>query len=30
MIVRVPPPGINDEPMSFDEAVREALAEDAG
>ena len=31
MIVRVPPPaGINDAPMGFDEAVREALAEDAG
>jgi uncharacterized protein YbjT (DUF2867 family) len=31
MIVRAPPPaGINDEPMSFDDAVREALAEDAG
>jgi uncharacterized protein YbjT (DUF2867 family) len=31
MIVRSPPPaGINDEPMSFEDAVREALAEDAG
>jgi hypothetical protein len=31
MIVRAPPPpGINDEPMSFDQAVREALAEGAG
>ena len=31
MIVRSPPPaGINDEPMGFDDAVREALAEDAG
>ncbi len=31
MIVDVPPPaGINDAPMGFDEAVREALAEDAG
>lgn len=31
MIVRAPPPpGINDESMSFDEVVREALAEDAG
>ena len=31
MVVRAPPPaGINDAPMGFDEAVREALAEDAG
>jgi uncharacterized protein YbjT (DUF2867 family) len=31
MIARVQPPaGINDAPMGFDEAVREALAEDAG
>ena len=31
MIVRTPPPaGINDAPLGFDEAVREALAEDAG
>ena len=31
MIVQVPPPaGINDEPMGFDDAVREALAEGAG
>ena len=27
---RPPPAGINDAPMGFDEAVREALAEDAG
>ena len=25
-----PPPGINDAPLGFDHAVREALAEDAG
>ncbi len=31
MLVRVPPAaGINDAPMGFDDAVREALAEDAG
>jgi uncharacterized protein YbjT (DUF2867 family) len=31
MLVRVPPPaGINDAPMGFDDAVREALAENAG
>ena len=27
---RPPPAGINDAPMGFDDAVREALAEDAG
>jgi hypothetical protein len=26
MIVRTPPPGINDAPLGFDEAVRAALA----
>ena len=31
MLVRTPPPaGINDDPLGFDDAVREALAEDSG
>ena len=31
MLVRTAPPaGINDAPLGFDDAVREALAEDAG
>jgi uncharacterized protein YbjT (DUF2867 family) len=31
MVVRTPPPpGVNDAPLGFDDAVREALAEDAG
>ena len=31
MLVRTaPPPGINDAPLGFDDAVREALAEDPG
>jgi hypothetical protein len=31
MVVRTPPPpGVNDAPLGFADAVREALAEDAG